>query len=197
MKKSESDQEIKQQMQNLIEKFEGNRVDAYDDATGKSVKNILKIVGNVTVGIGFNMDTSTAKNEWLQVFPANNPNFNDVYFGKIKLTNQQSKLLFQHSFELRYNRIANYYGHYWQKLTQNEQTAIMSVAYNNEKLVTYWKNKETNFSKNIKLWAKTKDLTFLHNAANEIRFNSGSQAKKLPALQNRRNHEAAMLLGVG
>ena len=149
--------------------------------------------GKITVGVGFNMDQNGAKNEWLKIFPDNNPNFEDVKNGKLNLDKDQSNALFQESFNSRYKIISNHYKDYWNKLNGNEQIAIMSVGYVKPALVTKWKGEETNFSKNMKLWVSTKNETFLDNAIKEIRFNSGSQAGKITNLQNRRNQEAEIL----
>jgi GH24 family phage-related lysozyme (muramidase) len=42
--------------------FEGIRHEAYDDTTGKAISLIGKEVkGNITIGIGFNMNSRTAR----------------------------------------------------------------------------------------------------------------------------------------
>jgi hypothetical protein len=195
---------IKTRMQTFIIKSEGNRLDAYEDfannpnekgpqSVAKRRELGLEKNGNVTVGIGFNMNAAGAKKEWLKVFPDNIPNFDDVYNGKTNLTQEESHNLFQQSFNSRYKIISKHYGKYWSRFTGNEQIAIMSTGYNNHDLVTNWGQKETKFSENMKLWVDTKNEIYLNNAITEIKYHSGSQAGKFPALQKRRNEEAEML----
>ncbi|MEN9782461.1 MAG: hypothetical protein RL208_611 [Pseudomonadota bacterium] len=202
---------IKTRMQSFIIKSENNILHAYEDFANNSNEKAPQSVakrralgleknGNVTVGVGFNMDQYGAKKEWLKVFPDNVPNFDDVYGGKTNLTQEESHNLFQQSFDSRYKIISKHYGKYWTQFTGNEQIAIINVGYTSPGLVTQLKDKndinsfkETIFSKNMKLWIDTKNETYLNNAITEIKYYSGSQVGKLPALQKRRNEEAEML----
>jgi hypothetical protein len=51
----------------------------------------------MTVGIGFNMDDSSARTAWQSVFGANGPNFDSVYNQNISLKDSEIKKLFDYS----------------------------------------------------------------------------------------------------
>lgn len=118
----------------FIRGFEGIRRYAYDDATGRRVNGSAS--GNITVGIGFNMDRSGARDTWLQVFGPNGPAFDEVYTGQRALTDNQVQTLFDNdilNFERIVDRAAGD-----RVLTENQRMALVSIAYGSPGRVTRW-----------------------------------------------------------
>ncbi len=173
-------------VRSFISLHEGVRFEAYTDTKG-----------NVTIGIGFNMDSGGKKNgriEWDEAFENNIANnkgkidFDEAYDGKLSLTQEQVDKLFDHSVNIRVKELAErIYKESWSKLRANEKITIISAYFNCPGLVI----KDTNFYANITKYAKTSDKKYLLNTATEIRDKSNPGKSK--GLQNRRNCEAAML----
>ncbi len=116
---------------NTIVGFEGVRDYAYDDATGRRVNGPAK--GHVTVGVGFNMDRTNARDAWNQVF-GNSVSFDDVRSGKTNLTSDQIRALFDHDM-LYYEGIVDKASS-GRALSENQRLALLSLAYNNPKSVS-------------------------------------------------------------
>ena len=127
-----------------------------------------------TIGIGFNMDSPNAKNEWREIFQNSDldnnlhNNFEQVKLGKISLTNNQVQQLFYHSRKTRLNEIVQIYYSYWNKLSCNEQLAIEDAYFNSPKLV----NNKTKFYKFVVNYADSRNFDYLKKASEEIEFHS-------------------------
>jgi len=185
-------------VRSFIRLHEATRFEAYDDKTAKSVSKILaageKTKGNITVGVGFNMDADNKKGgrkEWDAAFKDNidkeKPDFDKIYDGKLELTQTQVDQLLDHSLSVRVKELEKIYEEFWPKLRANEKITIISAYFNCPSLVA----RDTNFYKNIREYAKTADKKYLLEAVTEIKDNSNKD--KLKGIQNRRNCEAAML----
>lgn len=168
----------------FLGRYEGVREWAYDDATGQRICD-KKIIGKVTVGIGFNMDATNARNHWGKVLDIP---FDDVYFGKIPLQSQQVKTLFAHSVLLRINELHAVYHNSWNCLKNNEQLAITSAYFNSPKIV----GNGTKFKHYITEYTILRDEKSLSIAAKELQFYSNP--KNIRGIQSRREAEAALLL---
>lgn len=110
-----------------ISMFEGIRNRAYDDATGKSISFLNgELKGNVTIGIGFNMDSKTARQEWNRVFKGK-INFDDARNGKVELNDVQIDKLYNISRELRCMELKKIYGSVWEKMRADDKLVTESV----------------------------------------------------------------------
>jgi GH24 family phage-related lysozyme (muramidase) len=78
-----------------IKDHEGVRNAAYDDATGKPITKSSGKRGNVTVGVGFNMDDQTSRELWERA--EIKEDFDSVYSGSQKLSKESVDKLLQTS----------------------------------------------------------------------------------------------------
>ena len=154
---------------------EGSRAQAYLDTVNK-----------VTVGIGFNMDASSAKTQWLQAF-GNSVSFQDVYSKKRTLSEQEIRKLFDLSISARRQEIKRIYGNCWDLFTPNERVAIEDAYFNAPVLVSG----KTNFYRQMVAYTKAGEIKYLLKAIDEMKNNSNPT--KHPGIQNRRNKQAEML----
>jgi len=154
---------------------EGINLTAYDDRTGKRVTN-GPVQGNVTVGVGFNMDRSGARETWKAVF-GDNVSFDDVRSGKTSLSNDQAKALFEHDMMYFEGVVSKAAG--GRALTENQRLALVSIAYNTPSRVAGWAN--------VIQSGDDQALT------QEILYNSFAKDHPLSkGLQSRRYREAAL-----
>lgn len=187
------------------------RFEAYDDkipipkneggGSGRAVSRILadgdKVIGKVTIGVGFNMDAGDDKKggraDWDKAFKNNDADnkdkvdFDEAYDGKLQLTQEQVDQLLDHSIKIRVAELEQIYKESWSKLRANERITIISAYFNCPGLVLT----ETDFYKKITKYAKNSDEKDLLAAVTEIKEKSNS--KKSKGIQNRRDCEAAML----
>ncbi len=153
--------------------------------SGKPVSKILaagmKVVGNVTIGVGFNMDANGKKGgrtEWDVAFKNNvvdnkeKVDFDEAYDGKLKLTQEQVDQLLDHSINIRVEKLEKIYEEAWPKLRANEKIAIISTYFNGGILIV---GARTNFYKNITEYAKISDKKYLLDAVTEIERTSNSR----------------------
>lgn len=154
---------------------EGCRAQAYLDTVGK-----------VTVGIGFNMDASSAKSQWNQAF-GGSVSFADVYTKKRSLAESEIRTLFDLSISERRLEIKRIYGSAWDQFTGNEKVTIEDAYFNAPSLV----NGKTNFYRQMCCYVNTCDLNCLLKAIYEIKSNSNHTHHK--GIQNRRDKQAEML----
>ncbi|MFP5276999.1 MAG: hypothetical protein ACLGPM_07780 [Acidobacteriota bacterium] len=68
-----------------IQRWEGRRSVAYDDATGETIRPGVKILGNPTIGVGLNLNTAAAR----RMIEALGLDFDQVISGAIALTDSQ------------------------------------------------------------------------------------------------------------
>ena len=175
-------------------KLEGYYLEAYDDSVNpKNKANLMRNViasgeettGNVTVGIGFNMDSGgkqKGRGEWDKVLSTS---FDAVYHGKTKLKPEEVDRLFFHSIDIRIKRLQDEYKGSWDKLRPNEQMAILSAYFNGPGTV----QSGTKFHKHITAYVATGDTEYLRKAYNELRHNTNKEGDK----QERRNAESTLL----
>lgn len=160
---------------------------------GVASKVYKDINNNNTIGIGFNMDSPNAANEWNEAFRNSNlnsnlyDNFEQVKLGMISLNNDQINQLFNHSRNTRLREIVKIYSPYWNKLSCNEQLAIEDAYFNSPKLV----NSKTKFYQYIKNYADSRNFNYLKKAAEEIEFYSNPSNDR--SIQKRRIIESTML----
>lgn len=154
---------------------EGSRAQAYLDTVGK-----------VTVGIGFNMDASSAKAQWTQVFGSALA-FADVYSKKRNLAESEIRQLFDLSISARRQEIKKIYGAAWDQFTGNEKVGIEDAYFNAPVLVSG----KTNFYRQMCAYVQTGDQNCLLKAIYEIKSNSNPTNHK--GIQNRRDKQAEML----
>ncbi|MDX2050389.1 MAG: hypothetical protein SFT93_04385 [Rickettsiaceae bacterium] len=154
---------------------EGERHTAYKDH-----------LGNTTIGVGFNMSTAGARKEFNKAFDSK-INFDDAKNGKIKLTDEQVKKLFDQSMKSRERYLRSSYNEVYDKLKYNELLAIEDLNFNGPKLV---KN-GSKFHEYMNNYYQTRDAKYLHLATCEL-VNRSNPQKHL-GIQNRRLKQAAML----
>lgn len=182
----------KQEFNNYLSAFirlhEGVRNIAYDDETGEPIKKLLesgkKIKGNVTIGIGFNMDSG--RREWADCFN-HKISYSEIYYGKKSLTDLQIDRLFYHTLNSRIKEIENIYSANWVKLKINEQIAIIDAYFNSPKIV----GKNSKFKKNIDNYISSSLKEYLLQAVSELKNNSNPH--KHLGIKNRRDSEATLL----
>ncbi len=154
---------------------EGSRATAYLDTVGK-----------VTVGIGFNMDGSSAKTEWEKAFGSSVP-FADVYNRSRSLSEDEIRKLFDLNITVRRFEIEKIYQDVWGCLTGNVRVAIEDLYFNAPSLVSA----KTNFHRQICSYVQNQDQQSLLNAIEEVKNHSNSSHST--GLQHRRDREAEML----
>jgi len=184
-------------LKDFLKIHEGVRFEAYDDKTpdkktggGKPIREILasggKVVGDRTIGVGFNMDTGSARKEWESLFHVS-VSFDDAYNGKLKLTEEQVDRLLYKSLSTRCQQVEEIYENIWSKLRANERITILSLYFNGPKLVS----KGTKFYAHIKAYVETGHEKHLQEAVYEVRHRSNRD--KEDGTQDRRNCEAELL----
>ena len=145
--------------------------------------------GNATVGIGFNMDAPSAREQWKQAFAnaKDKPDFDKVKSKKQRLTKDQITALFNVAVESRVEELKRSYGDAWDKLKPNEKLAIEDLYYNGPSLVS----RGTCFHENIQCYVATGDRTHLEHALWEVAENSNP--KHHAGMQNRREAQTMLL----
>ena len=176
----------KQKEHEFFQEEEGKRNSIYDDALDKA-KGTEEIEGNVTVGIGYNMDNPAAAGEWKRIFPhKRDPSFYEVYHGR-KLSDEEVERLYVGSMESRREQIKKLLGEAYFKLEPNVLLAFTSLYFNGpDKLVgsgtsAYW---------HIQEYARTGKIEHLNLFREEVRERSNK--KKNRGVQARREREAAL-----
>ena len=163
----------------LLKREEGSRSLVYDDATGKAPGPDGK-KGNLTVGIGFNLERPDARQVMGKVLGFSDDDFDAVYNGKKGLKEPEIRALFDHTINEAESIISKRLGGV--DLSQQQRLALVSMAFNGPSLIGP-KLSEALRSGN-------------HEAAlNEVLYNSGT--KRNPKLGGRRYREAAMLAAGG
>lgn len=116
----------------FMEASEGRRLRAYDDQTGRNVKDGEATKGFVSVGIGFNMDAPDSRLIWEDTF-GDKLSFDDVYAGKIKMSDSQVDTLFNSS-AVRTEDFLNkaFKG---TDLASHQRLGLFSMAYQNKNLI--------------------------------------------------------------
>ena len=150
---------------------------AYDDATGRPVTSGQKR-GNVTVGIGFNMDRPDAPTVMQRVLGYGKQAFDAVYSGKRSLDDLEIRKLFDYTVKEAEDVVQKKLGDV--ALPEHQRIALVSMAFNSPKLI----------GEKIVNAIKSKDFGA---ALNEILFNSNARGHR--GLAARRYKEAVMFHG--
>lgn len=154
--------------------------------------------GNVTIGIGFNMQRPEARREWDSFFKGK-VDFDDAFFKRVKITRTQAEELADFCLDQRVKELRRYYKQHWNKLRYNERLAIESAYYTNPDVVRgkLGSKKPTNFYTNMIAYVKTGETEHLKAAVYELQYRSNPKkpenAKLSDGMQNRRNSEAELL----
>ena len=170
-----------------VENLEETRYEAYDDRTGKPLRELYQPSdkSKITVGMGFNMSAPGARAEFQRALP--HVPFDQVYDGKRRLTQAEVRALTDVSLNSRVHTLRKIYGAVWDQLAPNERLAIESLCYHGLSLVT----SNTRFTQAIKLYYETGETAYLQKAIDEIRHHSNPE--RHPGIQNRREAEADLL----
>jgi hypothetical protein len=111
----------------FITHLEGTHAWAYDDKNNARIRpDGPKPKGNVTVGVGFNMDANKARDAWNDLF-GDSVSFDDVKAGRTKLNPEQIEKLLDYSLTAREKELKDAYGPLWRRLAPNERLAIESL----------------------------------------------------------------------
>lgn len=165
---------------------EGRRQWAYDDATGKDVSIDHPAIGNVTIGIGFNMDGHKAEEFWSDFYKDDN-DFKKVYSGEEKLTWEEVDDLYYESIKTRAKNTSKIYKKVFSKLKLNERFVIEDLYFNGPNLV----KEGTKFHEYIHKYYETNDIKYLKKAIDEVKYHSNP--KNSNGLQSRRDAQAEIL----
>lgn len=153
----------------FIEESEGRRKIVYKDHKG-----------NRTVGIGFNMESDSARAVWKRAFGDGGLDFNKVRSGKVALNDTQIEKLFDASVQDAESLVSNRFS--GTRLTTHQRLALVSMAFNNPNLI----------GENLTKYVRGGDL---NAAAREILYKSNKNKHK--GIANRRYREATMFVGHG
>jgi GH24 family phage-related lysozyme (muramidase) len=149
----------------FLREHEGFRNAVYKDHKGKR-----------TVGIGFNMDATGAKDRFEKALPS--VDFKEVYHGDRKLSDAEVNTLFEKTIT-EYEKIMDTkLGDV--DLTEHQRVALLSMVFNNPSLL----------GPNLTKFVKDGDL---NKAMEEILFKSNASSHR--GLQNRRVREAQFFMG--
>lgn len=125
--RTQYDQTYRSRRMDFIVGSEAVRTHAYDDRTGGRVSSGGTVQGNVTVGIGFNMDRQGARETWDKVF-GGSISFDDVKAGRVSISKVQAETLF--NYDMRYFENVLMDAADGRTLPENEHMALLSIAYN-------------------------------------------------------------------
>lgn len=110
----------------FIANKEAVRLTAYDDATGKPVSGPWKKKGNVTVGIGFNMERADARDVWKAV---GLDDFDAYYKGQKSLTRDQAERLYDYTLDEAEQLLNSKLGPNV-SLPEHQRIALVSMVFN-------------------------------------------------------------------
>jgi GH24 family phage-related lysozyme (muramidase) len=150
---------------------------AYDDATGRPVTGGQKR-GNVTVGVGFNMDRPDAPTVMERALGFTKQAFEAVYSGQRALSELEIRKLFDYNVREAEDVVQKKVGDV--PLPEHKRIALVSMAFNSPKLI----------GEKIVGAIKSQDWK---SALNEILFNSNARGHR--GLAARRYKEAVMFNG--
>ncbi len=162
----------------FIAESEGVRTRAYDDATGLPISGESRKQGLVTVGVGFNMERPDARDVWFKATGRSDKEFDEVYAGKRRVTQDEARKLFDHTAQEAESIIQTKFKD--TDLQEHQRLALVSLAFNNPALV----------GPNLTGYVKSGNF---RAARDEILHKSN--AKKVRGLAVRRYKEASMFVG--
>lgn len=112
---------------------EATRRFAYDDATGRQVRPGTPKRGNITVGIGFNMDRPDARNVMRTALGVGDKEFDEIYSGRKSLTDLQIRKLFDFNANEAEAIVAERFKGV--NLRDHQRLALVSMAFNSPRLL--------------------------------------------------------------
>jgi GH24 family phage-related lysozyme (muramidase) len=115
----------------FLSKEEGVRQWAYDDATSQRILPGQPARGNVTVGVGFNMDDPSSQARFASALPG--VNFNAVRSGQQPLNDAQIRTLFDFNAQEAERIVANKLPGV--DLNEHQRLALVSMAFNGPSLL--------------------------------------------------------------
>jgi GH24 family phage-related lysozyme (muramidase) len=121
----------RQKRYEFISGEEGFRTRAYDDSDGAPRRRGTPKSGNVTVGVGFNMDRPDARQVWAKA--GIEADFDRVYNGEQRITEDQVRTLFEYTVSEAEDFVQNRFR--GTDLQEHERLALVSLAFNNPSLV--------------------------------------------------------------
>lgn len=116
----------------FLEESEGLRRLAYDDKTGAAVTS-GPVGGNVTVGVGFNMDRPDAKDVWFNALGKDDADFQKVYKGERRLDMDEVQRLFDYNIKEAEDFVSNRFRNV--DLREHQRLALVSLAFHNPSLI--------------------------------------------------------------
>lgn len=160
----------------FLSKEEAIRESAYDDATGKAVAGSAK--GNVTVGVGFNMERPDAPSVFKKVLGFTQSQFDQLKAGKTGLSPTQIRKLFDYTADEAEARVARVFQGV--PLREHQRLALVSMAFNGPQTI----------GPRLAAAVRSGDAKAM---ITEVLHNSGAGSD--PRLKGRRQREALMLMG--
>lgn len=112
---------------------EATRRYAYDDKTGKQVVAGIPKAGNITVGIGFNMDRPDARAVMAKAIGVGDKDFDEIYGGRKALTDLQVRKLFDYNANEAEQIVASRIKGV--NLRDHQRLALVSMAFNGPSLI--------------------------------------------------------------
>jgi len=129
------------------------------------------------------MDANGREKGWNEIFPdeSTRPDFNEVYNGKRKLSDEEIDHLYDYSIQYRENQLIRSFGSYWRRLKPNERLAIEDK---------FFQSNNVNVIKNdLVSYVNSDDENYLIKAVNTLSYNPQSSV----GIQKRRNATAVLL----
>jgi len=170
------------QMQNpntFDKQYEAKRYEALKESEGVRLESYKDTNGLTTVGIGFNMEDSTARATWEKAMRGTNmvDKFDDVKSGTTKISQENARALFDVSVRNAEQEVDSAFD---VPLNSYQRIALVSLAYNNPALL----------GPNLRAAINNGDfLTALDEILNR------SNKNKHKGIQNRREREAKLFSG--
>lgn len=122
-----------QRRYDFIAGSEAVRSFAYDDATGKQVTEQRPPKGNVTVGVGFNMERPDARKVFAQALQLGDADFDKVKAGQKALSPTQIRTLFDYTVQEAESVVDQRLKGV--PLKEHERQALVSMAFNGPSLI--------------------------------------------------------------
>lgn len=170
--------------------FEGVRLWAYDDATGKPVKENQGTQGRITVGVGFNMDAADAPKIWQRIVGAAS-SFQYVKAGQVAISQVQAQNLLDCFLDQQVCFLKKQYGAVWAQCPAHHRLPLESACFNSPALV----KKGTQFHASLTQYYTHRRRCDFEKAVYELACRSN--LRQIPGLQKRRCAEAFLLWGTG
>jgi hypothetical protein len=162
---------------------------AYDDARTygrNAVSCINTVLGNVTVGIGFNMDDPASKAYWEGYFEGSR-DFMRVYRGEENLNIEEINGLFYYVLDSKRKYLEVLYQKIFHKLKLNERLVLEDLYYHGPSMV----GQNTAFYKYLHLYYETGSKEYIDRVIHEVRHRSNPT--KCRGIQRRRDIQATVL----